>query len=170
LRIRKCGCNPLVTPGVTQTKVLGKDRHRHRALLSKTLSVQFDAFNFVQRFGSQVTLPTVWTIDDGDILNDKQVCPFAVTACYVTNVSTFSTTNVTNHRFSLPTLPAPAASPCANLVYCTVVKVTHLSLPTSSKPPSPGAVDEEIGPEDAPETGAGSSVSATSAPVWSIGF
>jgi len=85
-------------------KTLSKNCHRHKALLSKTLLMQFDAFDLVQCLGSQVTLPTMWATDDRDILYDQQVHPFAVTTCYVTNASTFSTTNITNHRLAQLTL------------------------------------------------------------------
>ena len=76
---------------------LSEDGYRYRAPLSKTLSVQLDTLNLVQRFGGQVTFSAVWATDDRDILNNEQIFSLAITAGYVTDASAFLTTNVTNH-------------------------------------------------------------------------
>ena len=48
----------LAAPWFLRIEALGKDSYGYWALLSKTLSVQLDAFNLVQCFSGQVTLPT----------------------------------------------------------------------------------------------------------------
>jgi hypothetical protein len=68
--------------------------------LSKSLSVQLDALNLVQCFGSQVTLSTVGTTNNWHILNNQQIRTLTVTAGDITHTRTFLTTNITNHRLS----------------------------------------------------------------------
>jgi hypothetical protein len=83
---------------------LSKSRNRYRTFCSEIMAVQFDAFYLLQCLGGEVTLPTVWATDNRHILDNKQVLTLAVTACHVTNTSTFFSANVTNHLFPFPYL------------------------------------------------------------------
>jgi len=77
---------------------LSKNCNRYRPFCGETLPVQFDAFDLVQCFGGEVTFPAVRATDDGDILNNKQIPTFAITACHVTNANPFLSTNIANHQ------------------------------------------------------------------------
>ena len=67
--------------------------------LGKTLSVQLDAFNLVQCLGSHIALPTVWTTDNGHILNGQQTLTLAVTAGDATHARALSPHPLDKSRF-----------------------------------------------------------------------
>lgn len=64
-------------------RVSDKSGNRHIARFGEASTVQFDALDFMQRFGSQVTFAAVRTSHYGHILDHQQVLALAVTSCDV---------------------------------------------------------------------------------------
>lgn len=76
---------------------LSEDGHRYRALNRKVGSVKLDSFNLMQGFRSEVAFSAARTGNHRNILNDQQLCSFAVTSCYVPDASAAFATNIANH-------------------------------------------------------------------------
>lgn len=67
----KSSSNATLTVSNDQAQ-LRKCRHGHRAFLRPRAAMQFDAFDRVQGFGSQIAFAAVGATDERDVLNDEQ--------------------------------------------------------------------------------------------------
>lgn len=87
--------------GIRVQRRLGKHRNRNRPLLGHRLTMQLDPLDFMQRFGCQITLATVWAANNGHVLNDEQAVPSSIAARDVANPGPLLTANIADQLVCL---------------------------------------------------------------------
>jgi hypothetical protein len=78
-----------------------KSGYGYASLLAERFAMEFDALDLLQGLRREVALAAAGATDNGHILNNEQVRPFAVTARNSTDLCAGLTTNIANHTFSL---------------------------------------------------------------------
>jgi hypothetical protein len=57
----------------------GESSYSDAPLLAERFAMEFDAFDFLEGVRREIALAAMRTTDDGHVLNDKQLGPFAIT-------------------------------------------------------------------------------------------
>ncbi len=80
---------------------LKKCGNGNSTLLCKASTVKLYARNLMEGIRREITRAAIWATHNGDVFDDEEVLPFAITSAHTTNTRSFFSANIANHGISV---------------------------------------------------------------------